>query len=68
MFRTLNAIGAYGRKAELNDWESGKDFYSLDHEQYFSIRDLTPLKRDGFDTIRFLDFRPEYLELFSVEL
>jgi len=68
MFRTLNAIGAYGRKAELNDWESGKDFYSLDHEQYFSIRDLTLLKRDGFDTIRFLDFRPEYLELFSVEL
>jgi hypothetical protein len=68
MFRTLNAIGAYGRKAELNDWKSGKDFYSLDHEQYFSIRDSKALLKDGFDTIQFLDIRPYYPVLFSVEL
>lgn len=68
MFRTLNAIGAYGRTANIKDWENGRDFYSLEHERYFSVRDILPLKREGWTVIQFLDIRPNYPVLFSVEL
>lgn len=68
MFRTLNAIGAYGRKAFIEDWKAGRDFYSLEHERYFSVRDILPLKREGWIVIQFLDIRPNYPVLFSVEL
>jgi hypothetical protein len=68
MFRVLYAIGAYGRTANIKDWNSEKDFYSLEHERYFSVRDILTLKREGWIVIQFLDIRPNYPVLFSVEL
>jgi len=54
MFRTMRATGAYGIPASLENWKIGKDFYSLDHLCYFSIRDYEALRRDGIIQIDFM--------------
>jgi hypothetical protein len=53
LFRTMNARGAYGRTANADDWKSGKDFFSIDHDTYFSIRDSQTLREDGIIEILF---------------
>jgi hypothetical protein len=63
----MQAIGAYGRTVNIKDWNTGKDFYSLDHERYFSERDTPALKRDGIIEIQFLDIRSRKVQ-FSIKL
>jgi len=66
-FVRMSAIGAYGRYSTIDDWESGKDFYSMDFERYFSIRDIGTLKRNGILEIDF--FRIGYSRpVFTVKL
>jgi len=67
MFRTMQAHGAYGRSANMADWLSGKDFYSLEHTRYFSVRDILALRRDGIIEIQFVGF-PTCITLFTVKL
>lgn len=56
---TFFAWGAYGRKANLKDWQSGKDFRSV--QGYFSIRDIVLLKSEGYSQIVFLnESYPDY--------
>ena len=68
----LIALGAYGREANLKDWEDGKDF--RDHDAnfreydtqtgyvkdgtYFSKRDVGYLKSLGFKSIEFYAGQP----------
>jgi hypothetical protein len=49
----MTARGAYGRTANIEDWNKGLDFFSNDHNQYFSKRDLDTLRRDGIIEILF---------------
>lgn len=60
------AIGAFGRVANLTDWEVGKDFM-IYNGPYFSIRDIAVLKQDGYTGILFCAF-PSGELLFKVKL
>lgn len=55
MNHTFFAKGAYGRVAKLEDWDSGKDFQCLATGQYFSVRDIEYLRKQGYADIAFLD-------------
>lgn len=46
------ATGAYGRRAEREDWLAGKDFRAV-NGPYFSIRDCAKIKADGYEEIHF---------------
>jgi hypothetical protein len=48
------ARGAYGREANLQDWEDGKDFRIVGGP-YFSIRDMDEMRRQGINVIDFLN-------------
>jgi len=48
----LQAIGAYGRKANLTDYVKGRDFKVL-NGPYFSTRDEDRLRKEGYTEIRF---------------
>ena len=65
MFYYLNAAPAYGRVYKtiqhlLEDWNNGKDFKLSDTGQYFSIRDLLALRRDGVIGINFRNNKEIY--------
>lgn len=71
----LYATGAYGRKASLADWKSGKDFRvrltagSLwVGGPYFSSRDVPALRKLGYESIRFFDDNNASLIGFRVDL
>lgn len=56
--RTLCLVGAYGRTANVKDWDAGKDFQirtSLGLGPYTSKRDLAKFKADGYTRIQFFD-------------
>ena len=61
----LVAIGAYGREANIADWQAGKDFKIMDGP-YFSIRDLAEIKGYGTQQICFLN--PKGFSEFVVEV
>lgn len=48
--KVLAVIGAYGRRATLEDWKTGKDFKIL-KGPYCSIRDVPRMKADGYDAV-----------------
>lgn len=50
---TMYAKGAYGRKANQEDWDSGKDFQCMATGRYFSIRDLHHIRSEGVRQILF---------------
>ncbi len=51
---TYVLIGAYGRDANLQDWEAGKDFKVLGGP-YCSIRDLNNLRQEHHVVLMQLD-------------
>lgn len=53
----LDCCGAYGRKADYNDWLKGLDFKVIDGP-YFSIRDCNAL-RDYCHELHFYKPGPE---------
>ena len=65
--KTLIVVGAYGRTAKEVDWVKGLDFQIFENGPYFSNRDTTYIKRDGYSKIAFCDLRTGKT-LFTVEL
>lgn len=58
MFITMQVKPAYGRTYKdgdevLKDWFDGKDFYSITHSGYCSIRNMDYFRRDGVIAIHF---------------
>ena len=55
MNQNFYARGAYGREANRNHWDEGKDFQCLATGQYFSNRDVETLAKQGYSNIVFLN-------------
>lgn len=65
---TFYAQGAYGRKANREDWDAGKDFRSCSTGQYFSKRDFGGLRDLGYTQILFIDHADRTRPVFIVRL
>ena len=52
--RGLELRGAYGRKTNMDDWRSGKDFKII-NGPYCSRADIEAIKNDGFSMLEFME-------------
>ena len=53
--RTLQLIGAYGRKAIKEDWDNGLDFKIIEGP-YCSKDDMEVMKKEGYGRITFFEY------------